>query len=111
MKVLLGLAVALQVPNPYAALPQAWAQQQQGQQAQQQWQAGQPPPAAAHPFPYPPGMPVIFPYGVPQQQGPAMPIRVQMAGGAFPAMPGAVPHAGMPSPNNCSAHLQPSEVT
>ena len=85
----------LQVPNPYAALPQAWAQQQQGQQAQQQGQAGQAPPMAPYPYPYPPGMPLMFPYGPPQQQGP-MPIRVQLPGGAFPGMPAAGHHAGQP---------------
>ena len=86
----------LQVPNPYAALPQAWAQQQQGQQAQQQGQAGQAPPMAPYPYPYPPGMPLMFPYGPPQQQGP-LPIQVQLPGGAFPGMPAAGHHAGQPS--------------
>lgn len=87
----------LQVPNPYAALPQAWAQQQQGQQAQQQGQAGQAPPMAPYPYPYPPGMPLMLPYGVPQQQQGPLPIRLHLPGGAFPAMPAAGHHAGQPS--------------
>ena len=84
----------LQIPSPYAAMPQGWPQQQQHQQQQQQGTPGQGQ-APVH-FPYQPFMPMLVPYGMPPpfQGMPAGPFRVHVPG-HHPGAPAAGPQAGV----------------
>lgn len=89
------------IPNPYAALPPGWPshQQQQPQQQPQQSQQPQHQQGAAgqghapmH-FPYPPFVPMLFPYGMAAPGAmpglPPGPVRVHVVGEQHPGVPAA----------------------
>ena len=95
------LVLKLQIPNLYAALPPGWPSHQQ-QQLQQQPQQSQQPhhqqgnagqrQAPMH-FPYPPFVPMLFPYGMPAPGAvpglPPGPDMVHMIGEQHPGVPAA----------------------